>query len=118
MWCSFRERMFVASTTLRREPASGARNPCRPGSVGTTLRLRGRSLGTQFAYSSHEVEAETRRSTRPFQVALGEWAEASCPMAIATETQQLRMLERLRGAGNQPVTLDQQRNRIWRFGTG
>jgi hypothetical protein len=30
-------------------------------------------------------------------------------MAIATETQQLLMLERLRSAGDQPVTLDQLR---------
>jgi hypothetical protein len=30
-------------------------------------------------------------------------------MASATETQQLLMLERLRSAGNQPVTLDQLR---------
>jgi hypothetical protein len=30
-------------------------------------------------------------------------------MASATETQQLLMLERLRGAGTQPVTLDQLR---------
>ena len=30
-------------------------------------------------------------------------------MAATTETQQLRMLERLRSAGNQPVTLDQLR---------
>ncbi len=30
-------------------------------------------------------------------------------MAIATDTQQLLVLERLRGAGDQPVTLDQLR---------
>jgi hypothetical protein len=30
-------------------------------------------------------------------------------MAIATDTQQLLMLERLRGSGDQPVTLDQLR---------
>ena len=45
--------------------------------------------------------------TRPFHSPLGEWGGILL-MALA-ETQQLRLLERLRRAGQQPVTLDQLR---------
>jgi hypothetical protein len=37
------------------------------------------------------------------------WGGGILSMAATTETQQLRMLERLRSAGAQPVTLDQLR---------
>jgi hypothetical protein len=47
-------------------------------------------------------------SINSFPLALGRMGRGSLSMALA-ETQQLRMLERLRSAGQQPVTLDQLR---------
>jgi hypothetical protein len=50
-----------------------------------------------------------RRSTRPLDRPQEKWGGGILSMASTTETQQLRMLERLRSAGAQPVTLEQLR---------
>ena len=99
------ERCYLVPERVAQAPPSHTAHASRPRAAAWCSPVASRRRLSRFHFchaGDQEAGADDGR------LSAGEWGKGMWSMA-PTETQQLRMLEQLRRAGTQPVTLDQLR---------